>query len=196
MATARGTGGGEWQIALLRGINVGGNKKVPMAELRQLCAGLGWQDVTTYIQSGNVLFHAVGEGRRLEAALEAAIATHFGFAVPVIVCGAAEWLDHAASDAFAPAQQQRPNLLHLALVKGGIPAARRRTAAAMLAPYCKAGEQVELRGDAIWLDFANGVARSKLTPAVLDRVFGATVTARNFKTVQAIAELVRAAQGS
>ncbi len=195
MVKARAPRGRQWQIALLRGINVGGNKRVPMAELRDLCAGLGWHDVTTYIQSGNVLFRAAGDRDQLEAALEGAIAAHFDFAVPVIVCGAADCLEHATSDVFEAAQQQRPNLLHLALAKAGVDKARQRTAAAALASYCKAGERVEVRGEAIWIDFADGVARSKLTPAVLDRVFGSIVTARNYKTVSAIAALVRAARG-
>ena len=56
-------------VALLRAVNVGG-RKLPMAELRALCAELGWEDVATYIQSGNVVFTADGKPAALEAALE------------------------------------------------------------------------------------------------------------------------------
>ena len=48
------------RIALLRGINVGGRTSMPMARLRELCAGLGWGEVQTYIQSGNIVFDAEG----------------------------------------------------------------------------------------------------------------------------------------
>ncbi|HEY4279059.1 MAG TPA: DUF1697 domain-containing protein, partial [Conexibacter sp.] len=69
-------------IALLRGINVGGNKKVPMAELRELMAGLGHTDVRTYVQSGNVVFTAASEDASAEQVaqgIEAAIEERFGF---------------------------------------------------------------------------------------------------------------------
>lgn len=173
-------------VALLRGINVGGNKKVPMLELRELAGDLGWTDVATYIQSGNLTFTAKGKPAALEVALERAIEGHFGFAVPVLVRSGAQWRDHAKRSAFPAAETERPNLLHLALSKRPPDPA----ASKILAPYCKAGERVLVRGDAIWVDFAAGVAKSKLTPAVLDRVFGSTVTARNWKTVQAIAAML------
>ncbi len=75
------------RIALLRGINVGGHRKVLMAELRTLCTEeLGLADVATYIQSGNIIFSDDRPERGdTEAAIEAAIAEHFGFEVPVIV---------------------------------------------------------------------------------------------------------------
>src|SRR5260370_30248383 len=70
------------QIALLRGINVGGNKKVEMARLRALMEELGYGDVRTYVNSGNVVFSGP---RRSEKHLEAAIVKTFGFDVPVVL---------------------------------------------------------------------------------------------------------------
>ncbi|HJY56162.1 MAG TPA: DUF1697 domain-containing protein, partial [Streptosporangiaceae bacterium] len=73
-------------IALLRGINVGGKNKVPMAELRDVVTSLGHTRVTTYIQSGNVLFTtSEDDTAKLAAALEAAIAEAFGVRSPVVV---------------------------------------------------------------------------------------------------------------
>ena len=176
-------------VALLRGVNVGGHRKVPMAALRELASGLGWQDAQSYVQSGNLVFRARGTAVTLERALEAAIETHFGFAVPVIVRAGRTWLAYAKGSAFPDAETDRPNLLHLALPKHK-PAPDAATA---LLPYCKADERIAIRGDAIWVDFLSGVARSKLTSAVLDRLVGSTVTARNWKTVQAIAALLQSA---
>lgn len=176
-------------VALLRGVNVGGNKKVPMATLRELAAALGWRDAQTYVQSGNLVFRARGPSAALGAKLERAIATRLGFEVPVIVRGAAEWLEYAKGGAFIEAEVERPKLLHLAFSKSKPP----RSVVAALQPYCTAGEIVALRRDALWIDYSNGVARSKLTPAVLDRAVGATVTARNWNTVQALAEMLRGA---
>lgn len=176
----------EPMVALLRGINVGGNKKVPMAELRVLAAELGWSDVVTYINSGNLVFAARGAPDELAQQLAAAIEEHFAFAVPVIVRTAAAWRGYAAGSPFADAAAARPNLLHLALAAGAPP----RDVVKLLQPYCGSGERVAVRGDALWIDFGSGVAKSKLTPAVLDRAAGAPVTARNWRTVQALAPLL------
>lgn len=176
-------------VALLRGINVGGNKKVPMAALRTLCEGLGWTDVQTYVQSGNVVFVAKGNPAQLAAALAGAIEQHFGFPVPVLVRTAAAWRTLAATPAFADAAAERPQLLHVACVAAPVP----QDAVARLLPYCKDGERVAVAatGATLWLDYAGGVARSKLAPAVLDRVCGAVVTARNWNTVQALAAMLK-----
>src|SRR6187455_2117336 len=74
----------ERRVALLRGINVGG-RVLPMAALRELCEALGWKDVRTYIQSGNVVFASDKAPAALETELEAAITDRFGMKVPVIV---------------------------------------------------------------------------------------------------------------
>ncbi len=179
-------------VGLLRGINVGGNKKVPMAELRELAAGLGWAAVKTCIQSGNLVFRAEGEPAALAAALEQAIERRFGFPVPVIVRSGAEWLQCAASPGFAEAAAARPHLLHLAWSRLPPRPTPGGDLAQQLQPYCTAGERVVVRGGAIWIDFQGGAGRSQLTPRVLDRVVGSPVTARNWNTVQAIAALLEA----
>src|SRR5687768_17740812 len=75
-------------VALLRAVNVGG-RKLAMAALREACADLGWEDVATYIQSGNLVFLAKGRPAALETALEQSIGENFGLEVPVIVRTAA-----------------------------------------------------------------------------------------------------------
>src|SRR5436853_6207191 len=97
-------------IALLRAVNVGG-RKLPMAELRALCAGLGWEEVETYIQSGNVVFAAPGKPAALEAKLEKAIEERFGIDVPVIVRSAAEWSAYVEANPFPKAARDAPNRL-------------------------------------------------------------------------------------
>ena len=73
-------------IALLRGINVGGHKKVPMAELRELLNKSGLENVKTYIQSGNVIFQSSEENKdNLEALIHKVILDHFGFDVPILI---------------------------------------------------------------------------------------------------------------
>lgn len=177
-------------VALLRGINVGGKKKVPMAALRALAEQLGWRRVATHVQSGNVVFAAAGRIPALETALEQAVEDRFGFQVPVIVRSASFWLRQAGGSPFRDAETARANLLHLGVSKE--PAAP--GAAKALAPYSTQGERIALRDGVIWIDYVGGVARSKVTPAVLDRAIGSTVTLRNWNSVQAIAALLRAAE--
>jgi uncharacterized protein (DUF1697 family) len=174
-------------LALLRGINVGGNKKVPMATLRELAGKLGYSDVSSYIQSGNLLLTATASAAELTQALEQGIAKTFGFSVEVIVRTAAQWQAYQ-QPSFADAANVRPNLLLLGAAKAPVKAG----CADELTRYAKAGERIAVGKDAIWIDFAAGVGKSKLTPAVIDRAAGSTVTMRNWTTVQTLAELLAA----
>ena len=73
-------------IALLRGINVSGHKKVPMAELREILSKVGFVNVQTYIQSGNVIFQSIEEDtQKLTDIIQKEIKDHFGFEVPVLI---------------------------------------------------------------------------------------------------------------
>lgn len=88
-------------IALLRGINVGGKNKVPMAELKQVFAALNFQNISTYINSGNVIFDtAVTDILSLQQQCRAAILDHFQIEVPVAVISVT---DLKAALAHAPA---------------------------------------------------------------------------------------------
>lgn len=173
-------------IALLRGINVSGRNKIPMAELRSLCGELGWAAVKSYIQSGNLVFRADDSSEALEATLEGAIERRFGLTIPVIVRPAAEWSAYLSANPFPEASQQEPNLVMLALSK----ASPRSDAAARLQERATGGERVVLVGDALWIHFADGAARSKLSPTLLDRLVGSPVTTRNWRTVVKLNELI------
>lgn len=174
-------------IALLRGINVGGHNKVPMAELRDLCIRQGWAGVSSYIQSGNLVFTAAAKRGEVETQLERAIEQHFGFSIPVIVRAAKDWPTYLDGNPFPGASAREPNLVALALSKDApLPGADEK-----LLEYASNSERVVRVGDAIWLHFPNGSARSKLSPAVLDRAVGSTVTSRNWRTVLKLDEWVR-----
>jgi uncharacterized protein (DUF1697 family) len=174
-------------VALLRAVNVGG-RKLPMAELRALCAKLGWADVATYIQSGNVVFSAPGTPDALEAALETALEKAFGIAVPVMVRSRAEWAEFAASNPFPEAARDEPNRLML-LVSKAPPAAG---AAEAIEARGKAGERVSAAGGALWFHYPQGAGTSKLTPALIDRAVGSAGTARNHRTVMTLLEMLDA----
>ncbi len=180
------TGQPERYAALLRGINVGGNKKVPMAGLREVMAELGWQDVRTYVNSGNAVF---GAGRRdtgeLAAELEAAIAARFGFTVSCLVRTSGEL--RAAVDACPyPAADIDPAKL-LVLFLGRAPD-RGRLAAVDAAAYAPDEFRVGERELYCW--FPDGMGRSKLPGALETACRGTTVTGRNWRTVTRLLEMV------
>jgi uncharacterized protein (DUF1697 family) len=174
-------------VALLRAVNVGG-RKLPMAELRALCAGLGWADVATYIQSGNVVLTAEGKPAAIEAALEEAIRERFGFEAPTIVRSAAAWRRYAPANPFPDAARDTPNYL-LMLVSKQPPEAG---AVDAIQARATAGETVRRAGDAIWIHFPNGSGTSKLTPALIDKAIGSPATSRNYRTVVTLEEMLAA----
>ncbi len=172
-------------LALLRAVNVGG-RKLPMAGLRALCAELGWDDVATYIQSGNVVFTADGGTEKAEAALEAAIAERFALGVPVVVRTAGQWGKLSGGNPFADAARAAPNRLLLVVAKR----APARDAAERLRARAQDGEEVEAVSGGLWIRFPEGIARSKLTPTLVDQACGSPSTGRNYRTVVKLREML------
>jgi uncharacterized protein (DUF1697 family) len=173
-------------IALLRGINVGGHNKIPMAELRALCGKIGWRGVATYIQSGNILFDAQGTLSALEKQLAEAIAGHFGHRIHVIVRPAAAWPLYLRLNPFPEASEAEPNRVMLALARNKLPP----DAADQLNQYAASGETVAQRTESLWIHYASGTAGSKISPALLDRLAGSSVTTRNWRTVLKINDML------
>jgi uncharacterized protein (DUF1697 family) len=176
-------------IGLLRGINVGGHNIIPMSDLRALCTEIGWCNVQTYIQSGNVVFSASGKPAALEAQLQRAIECRFGLSIPVIVRAAANWANYIKTNPFLNACNKESKLVMLCLSQKAL----KVDAVKNLRERAANGELVNQAGDALWIHFAGGViARSKLSPSVLDRTVGSPVTARNWLTVLKLNELANA----
>ena len=174
-------------IALLRGINVTGRNKVPMAELRTLCTKNGMTEVETYIQSGNIVLSADCTADVLESNLEKLIEKKFKISIPVIVRRASEWPGYIAGNPYPDASLTDPNLVMLALSK------KKPNADALegLRARAASGERIERVGDALWIHFDRGVASSKLAPGLFDRVVGSPVTTRNWRTVLKIGEMTK-----
>jgi uncharacterized protein (DUF1697 family) len=173
-------------IALLRAVNVGG-RKLPMAQLRELCAELGLEKVETYIQSGNLVFTASGKTDALEAKLESAIKDRFGFHSDVMVRSAAAWAAVLAANPFGEASEAEPNRVLVGLSKAEL----KPGAAEALGARAAAAERVEQAGGALWFHYPAGVGTSKITPSLIDRAAGSAVTARNWRTMLKLGELAR-----
>jgi len=173
-------------IALLRGINVGGRNKVPMAALRDLCEGLGWAKVETFIQSGNVVFEAVGTAATLETGLEDALESRFGFRPAALVRSAAAWSKLLEANPFAAEAEAEPAKVMVAVAKKTLASG----AATAIAAKAAAGEKVREAGGALWFHYPDGAGRSKLTPSAIDKAAGSPVTARNWRTAQALKDMI------
>src|SRR5579875_1879055 len=120
-------------VALLRGVNVGGNNKVPMAELRKLAVELGHGDVATYIQSGNLVFStARTDADGLAAQLEREIAARLGVTTTVVVVSRAELAQVVADNPYP--HEQDPKHLHAVFRQQPFDEAGRTGVAAALEP--------------------------------------------------------------
>jgi uncharacterized protein (DUF1697 family) len=170
-------------VALLRGINVGGNRKLPMAALRALAEDLGLESARTYVASGNLVFASSLGRAALENKLERTIEEKFGFAVDVIVRSASAWKAYRAANPFPKESEATPSFVMLCVGKD------KPTAAQLEALRARAAddERVEIRGDAIWIWFGHGAGRSKIGTGPAKSVW----TTRNWRTVVAIDEMLQ-----
>jgi uncharacterized protein (DUF1697 family) len=172
-------------IALLRGINVGGHRKVPMAALRDCLSQTGLDDVRTYVQSGNIVFRSGADARSLIVLLAEAIEARFGFPVAVFVRTAAEWEEIMAANPF-PDFTPASNLVVIVTDEPPAP-----DAMAALREAAAPGEEAQAAGGAIFLKLPDGQARSKLAEQA-SRVFKDRGTARNWRTMSALRDLALA----
>lgn len=172
-------------IVLLRGVNVSGANRVPMAELKAALAKAGYGDVRTYINSGNAVMTGTGTAGAVETEVEGILARRFKVDVPVMVRTAKHWATFAAGNPFPDAPG---NLLYLGLAK----AKPKADVVAALAKYAAKDDRIERVGEGLWIWFAEGAGKSRITSTVLDRTAGSPVTLRNWNTVQRLAALAKA----
>jgi uncharacterized protein (DUF1697 family) len=167
-------------IALLRGINVGGNKPIRMEALRALCQSIGFTDARTLLQSGNVVFRAdAGGPDKLARTLETAIAAEFGFAVTVLVRRPAELADVIRRNPFPQEAADAPGRLVVMFLD----AAPGKAAIDRLTGALAGPEIVTLAGREAFIVYPDGIGRSKLTNVAIEKLLGVAGTARNWNTV-------------
>ncbi len=187
-----GAGAGDVHVALLRAINVGGTKKLLMAELRAMFEAAGCVDVRTYIQSGNVVFRAEEAlAARIPALITAEIAASKGFQVPVVTRTAGE-LDAVVSGNPFLAAGADPTKLHVGFLAEAPSAAR----IAELDPDRSPPDALEVRRREVYLHFPNGTARSKLTVGYFDRTLGTTTTMRYWRTIGRLLDMAESSHES
>ncbi len=173
------------QVALLRGINVGGKHKLPMKSLVTMFEEAGCTNVRSYIQSGNVVYEAGSAlARRIPVTIGAAIAEEFGFEVPVITRSAGEIRRAVRANPFLERGGDE-NALQVAFLADRPSKAK----VSGLDPDRSPPDEFAVRGREVYLWCPNGLARTKLTNAYLGSKLGTTSTIRNWRTTLKLREL-------
>jgi len=173
-------------VSMLRGVNLAGHNKIKMDVLRALCESLGLQDAKTYVQSGNVVFRAkerptAALARRMEDAIE----RKAGFRPAVVLRIAADLRAVIAGNPFAAREGIEPGkLLVTFLAAEPSPQAREEARAIKADP-----EELHVGGRELYIYFPNGVGRSKLSLAKVERALKVAGTARNWNTVTKLLEM-------
>lgn len=174
------------QVALLRGINVGGNRKVPMAALRAAVQGLGYDEVATHLQSGNVVLTSDAPEEEVALGIERVVAEEIGVAgVTVMVRTAQELAAVVALDPFPDADDPSKYFVSF-LSSAPDPAALDAVDPAAYAP-----EAWHLDGRELYLWLPDGAGRTRLTAAFWERRLTVPGTARNWRTVTRLLEMVQ-----
>ena len=159
-------------VCLLRGVNVGGNRKVKMDELRALFESLGCTHVRTILQSGNVIFDAKSKPRDLES--------HLG--TQVVLRTQEEIRKVIAANPFPSEAESDPARLHVVFLSAPLPSDE------PLRKVALPEEKFVVRGKEIYIYFAHGAGRSKLAESLTEKKLGVICTARNWNTVRKLAE--------
>jgi uncharacterized protein (DUF1697 family) len=185
-------------VALLRGINVGGRNKVPMADLREVVTSLGHTGVSTYIQSGNVLFSTADtDNAKLAAALESAIEDRFGIWSSVVVLSRDELAQVLAANPYP--DEPNPRMVHVVFLDGEPPEeVLARIAAAESTVAAKGSrDTVQAAGQALFVHTPDGFGTSELaqtlfkiiSPPAKTKKHGLAATARNWATATKLLSL-------
>jgi uncharacterized protein (DUF1697 family) len=165
-------------VALLRGVNVSGSRKVPMSDLQKLFEALGHSDVRTYIQSGNVAFTAkAATPAPVRAAIEHSLETHFGFGVTVLLRTRAE---------LAAIVKRNPYGDEAYVTFLEEPADTKRVKAIDPAPF--APDEFVVHGREVFLRCPNGYGRTKINNTFFERKLATKATTRNWRTVTTLYE--------
>lgn len=173
-------------IALFRGINVGGNNILRMKDLLSLFQELGFADVQTYIQSGNVIFNASNRAvDSIAANIAAAVKSRYGFEPKILLMTAAEYRCVIDANPFRAATDD-PKTLHCFFLAEPAEEADLEACSNLKLP----NEEFVLSDRAFYLSAPGGVGRSKLAQRV-EKLLGVPTSARNWRTVMKIDEIAR-----
>ncbi len=171
-------------VSLLRGVNVTGHNTIRMTELKALYESLGFNDVTTYIQSGNVVFRAEADNpAQVEASIEHTIEKKFGFSVTVIVRKPAEIAGVIKSNPFIGGHKIDETRLYITFLRTKPTSALLK---ALQPAAAKSTDQYEIVGREVYLYCPNGYGKTLLSNTFFEKQLKSAATTRNWKTVNTL----------
>lgn len=175
------------RIAILRGINVGGKRKILMKDLKELFQAFGYDKVQTFIQSGNVIFKTANTKTNLEMAkeIEIAILQNFGFEVPVIVLSANELKIALSENPFLADKNKTIESLHLTFLKELPPSLKVKE----IEQFACSPDQFKISNKTVFIYCAGKYHKSKLTNNFFENKLKVQATTRNWKTVLKLLDL-------
>lgn len=170
--------------AFLRGVNVGGKTSMKMERLREIVSALGFENVKTYIQSGNLIFETKeSDGRRIAARIEQAVEKEF-FKTPVMVRSFEEIKDAIENNPFRD-EEFDEKLFHLVFLSEELTEEK----AVTLLAQNRESEKFAVRNREVYCLLRDGVADSLLGKKFIDNKLKTPATARNWRTIKKILEL-------
>ena len=176
----------ETYISLLRGVNVGGQRKIRMKDLADAYESLGFKNVRTYLQSGNAIFgFALNDAGKLSSIIEAGIRQKFGFPVKVLIRNVNELQLMIKSNPFLKRKGIDAEKLHVTFLS----ADPGKEPALKLDAGASGTDEFRLSGKEIYLFCPNGYGRTKLSNNFFEKRLGVTATTRNWNTVQTLLEI-------
>jgi uncharacterized protein (DUF1697 family) len=168
---------------MLRGINVGGNKRVSMQLLKERYASLGFKDIQTYVQSGNVVFSGSGSVANIKEKIEVEIKRTFGFDVEVFIRTASELSELVQSSPFKGKDETKLHVTFLSQKPSSVPVPELNSA--------KVGdEDYRIAGREIYLYCPNGYGVTKLSNSFFEKKLKVSATTRNWRTVNTLLAMV------
>ena len=174
-------------ISILRGINVGGRKKIKMYDLKVLYENHGFKDVSTYIQSGNVIFTSTDNNKStIKSKLESAITQEYGFDVPIYMCTQEEMKNIFENSPFLESQDEKNGTKILVTFLSSTPT---QTDIDNVMACVNEPEKLFIAKDIVYLYCPNGYGKSKLSNNFLESKLKVTATTRNWKTVKKLCDM-------
>lgn len=173
-------------VSLLRAVNLASHNRIKMDALCRVYESLGFTNVRSYVQSGNVLFRTSERATsNLAARIESEIEKQFGFRSPVILRTAADLREVVAHNPFVNRRAIEPNKLLVSfLAEEPSPAAAQKIRALKADP-----EEIHLRGRELYIYYPNGLARPKLPWTTVQKMLQVSGTARNWNTVTKLLQM-------
>ncbi len=167
-------------VSMLRGINVGGKRRVKMDDLKEFYASMGCLNVQTYVQSGNVIFqHRDSNGSKLASKIEQSLNEHFGLDIAVLIRTKEELKKLLEKNPFADKDESKLHVTFLSSKPQKIPTDQ-------IERYVAAGEAYSISDEEVYLFCPNGYGRTKLSNNFFEKTLNVSATTRNWRSVNTL----------